>query len=175
MGKDFKSGADSGPKKDFRSGGAAGGAGGFKKSFGGGNNSFQRGGPRGGGNFNRDQGPPERVDPVCVFSHTCGDQIIVKSLDSKKVPKFNRGIYTENKSKVGTVDEIFGPIDGFYYSIKLVEGVSGDSYKPGDKFCMGWDDTLPIDRFLPKPKGAAGPRRGPGGPGGFNKGGPGGF
>lgn len=173
MGKDFKSGADSGPKKDFRSGGA-GGAGGFKKSFGGNN---QRGGPRGGnfGNRNFDQGPPERVDPVCVFSHTCGDQIIVKASDVKKVPKFNRGIYTENKSKVGTIDEIFGPIDGFLYSVKLVEGVNAASYKPGDKFYMGWDDTLPIDRFLPKPKGAGGPKRGPGGPGGFNKGGPGGF
>lgn len=34
---------------------------------------------------------------------------------------------------------------------------------------MGWEDTLPIDRFLPKPKGSSnGPRRTPGG---FNKGG----
>ncbi|KAL4471147.1 hypothetical protein ABPG72_019089 [Tetrahymena utriculariae] len=164
MVKDFKSGANNaGSRKDFRQGGGnAGGRGGFNKG----------GNFRGGNNRGQDQGPPERVEPVCVFSHTCGEQIVVKATDIKKVPKFNRGIYLENKTKVGTVDEILGPIDGFFYSIKLVEGVSADSYKPGDKFYMGWDDTLPIDRFLPKPKGAGGPRRG--GPGGFQKGGPGG-
>jgi len=50
------------------------------------------------------------------------------------VPKFNRAIYLENKTKVGTVDEIFGPIDGFYYSVNLVEGITADSYSAGDKF-----------------------------------------
>lgn len=178
MVKDFKTAASQGPKRDFKQGAPGGG---FKKSF---------GGPPRGGNFGGrggyEQGPPERVEAVCEFSHTCGEQIIVKATNVKKVPKFNRGIYLENKTKVGTVDEILGPIDGFFYSINLVSGVTADSYKVGDKFYMGWEDTLPIDRFLPKPKGApksGGPRRGPGGPGGpggfnkggFNKGGPGGF
>jgi H/ACA ribonucleoprotein complex subunit 1 len=40
------------------------------------------------------------------------------------------------------------------YSVKLEKGINAESYKPGDKFYMGYDDLLPIDRFLPRPKGS---------------------
>lgn len=67
MVKDFKSAASAGPRKDFKQGGA----GSFNKSFGGGGS---RGAPRGnfGGRGNFEQGPPERVEAVCEFSHACG-------------------------------------------------------------------------------------------------------
>lgn len=68
------------------------------------------------------------MEPVCEFSHTCGNQIIVKATNVLKVPKFNRGIYLADKTKVGTVDEIFGPIDNYYFSVNLVEGISAESY-----------------------------------------------
>lgn len=62
-------------------------------------------GGRGGGRFGDrpsfNYGPPERVEPNCEFSHVCGNQIVVKSTNLKQVPKFNRGVFLENKTKIG--------------------------------------------------------------------------
>ncbi|EGR31055.1 hypothetical protein IMG5_118530 [Ichthyophthirius multifiliis] len=184
MVKDFKS-QSTPPKKDFKQGGY------IKKDFasrGGNGGGFQKGGRPGfrGGRQQYDQGPPEKVDPMCEYSHSCGDQIIVKATNTSKVPKFNRGIYLQNKTKIGTVDEIFGPIEKFFYSVKLEKGITPDSYKVGDQFYMGYDDLLPVDRFLGKPRaqgGRSGGQRGGGSSfgrgggqrgGGFQRGGRGG-
>lgn len=100
----------------------------------------------------------------------------MKATDVSRVPKFCRPVYLENKTKVADVDEIMGPIDGYLYSADLVEGVTPDKFKPGDKLYMNPFDLLPLDRFLPKPKGQGGPKvaRPSGGAGGFKRGG-GGF
>lgn len=96
-----------------------------------------------------------------------------------RFPKFNRGIYLENKSKVGTVDEILGPVSGFYCSIKPAEGVNPSSFKPDQVFYMNPEDLLNVDRLSqkskPAPRGGA-QRGGFGGArGGFGGGQRGGF
>jgi len=53
----------------------------------------------------------------------------------------------ENIEKIGTVDEIYGPLDGFRYTINCDTGIKASSFNVGDKFYMGRDDCLQISRF----------------------------
>ena len=41
-----------------------------------------------------------------------------------------------------------------HFTIKMQEGVVATSYAAGDKFFIDPYKLLPMDRFLPKPKGA---------------------
>ncbi len=45
-----------------------------------------------------------------LFMHPCEEEMICKSTH-EKVPYFNAAIYLENKTQIGKVDEIFGPIN----------------------------------------------------------------
>jgi H/ACA ribonucleoprotein complex subunit 1 len=155
MGKEFTP-ANRG-RGGFPRGGAAGrGGGGFSRG---------RGGP---GGFNRggqDQGPPSYVIPYATFLHKSESNLVAKCTDMSRFPKFNRGVYLENKAKIGIVDEIFGPVSAFFFSIKPVEGVDPKSFKEGQALYMTPEDLLSTDRFTrpqgPRPKGAGGPRGGP--------------
>ncbi|EIM82592.1 Gar1-domain-containing protein [Stereum hirsutum FP-91666 SS1] len=143
--------------------GGRGGRGGFGGGFGGG-----RGG-RGGAP--RDFGPPDTVLEMGTFMHAVEDEMLCSSLMPDKVPYFNAPIYLQNKSVIGKVDEILGPINEVYFSVKMGEGMVANSFKKGDKVYIGGDKLLPIDRFLPKPKVAGGVAKrgrgaGRGGPGG---------
>lgn len=76
-----------------------------------------------------------------------------------RFPKFNRGIYLENKSKVGTVDEIFGPVSDFYFSVKPAEGVNPSSFKQNQVLYFNPEDLLQVDRLTQKkPSGPRGPK-----------------
>lgn len=147
----------------FRGGrdGGRGGRGGGR--FGGGGRG---GGGRGGFGF-RDEGPPAEVVEVSSFLHACEGDAVTK-LTNEKVPFFNAPIYLQNKTQIGKVDEIFGPINESYFSIKMMEGIVATSYSLGDKFYIDPSKLLPLARFLPQPKGQAqaGARGGRGG-GGF--------
>jgi len=74
------------------------------------------------------------------------------SLIPDKVPYFNAPIYLQNKSVIGKVDEILGPINEVYFSVKMQEGMVASSFQKGDKVYIGSDKLLPVERFLPKPK-----------------------
>jgi H/ACA ribonucleoprotein complex subunit 1 len=87
------------------------------------------------------------------FMHAVEDEMLCASLVSDKVPYFNAPIYLQNKSVIGKVDEILGPINEVYFSVKMGEGMVANSFKKGDKVYIGSDKLLPIERFLPKPKG----------------------
>ena len=148
------------------------------------NNRGGRGGHRGnqrGGRGNFDQGPPSFVVPYGTFMHQAENNFLVKCTDMTRFPKFNRGIYLENKSKVGVVDEILGPINDFMFSVKPADGIKPSSFKAGQVLYASPEDLLSMDRFNnKKPQGGkktGGPRGNfqKGGPGGFNKGGSGGF
>jgi H/ACA ribonucleoprotein complex subunit 1 len=67
---------------------------------------------------------------------------------SLQVPYFNGPIYLENKTQVGKVEEIFGPINASYFTIKMMDGVAAASYAKGDKFYIAPDKLLPMERFL---------------------------
>lgn len=70
----------------------------------------------------------------------------------EKVPYFNAPIYLQNKTPIGKVDEILGPINQVYFSIKMDQGMVASSFKNGEKVYVAADKLLPLERFLPKPK-----------------------
>ncbi len=78
--------------------------------------------------------------------------MLCSSVMPDKVPYFNANIYLQNKSVIGRVDEILGPINEVYFSVKMGEGMVASSFKKGDKVYIAGDKLLPIERFLPKPK-----------------------
>jgi H/ACA ribonucleoprotein complex subunit 1 len=157
-----------------------------------------RGGPGGrsggrGGRGSYDEGPPAEVCEVGAFIHSAEGEIVCR-LTNANIPYFNAGIYLQNKSKVGKVEEVFGPVNKVYFTIKPDGGVSASSFQNDDKFYIGTDKLLPLSRFLNEGKkgggkggpsrgggrgggrGGAGGRgaggRGPPGRGGFGRGGP---
>lgn len=106
-----------------------------------------------------------------TFMHACEGELVCESINTK-IPYFNAPIYLENKTAIGKVDEILGPLNQVYFTIKPQEGIQATSYKAGDKFFIAPDKLLPLEKFLPKPKpppGAARVKkpRGAGGAGGF--------
>ncbi|KAJ8592578.1 Gar1-domain-containing protein [Rhizopogon salebrosus TDB-379] len=130
-----------------------------------GTRGFSRGGGRGGGRGGfqqRDFGPPATVVEMGTFMHAVEDEMLCSSLISDRVPYFNAPIYLQNKSVIGKVDEILGPINEVYFSVKMGEGMVASSFKQGDKVYIGGDKLLPIERFLPKPKVAGVTKRGRG-------------
>lgn len=50
------------------------------------------------------------VSEVAVFLHGCEGEAVTR-LTNEKIPYFNAPIYLENKTQIGKVEEIFGPIN----------------------------------------------------------------
>ncbi|GJC91769.1 Gar1 protein RNA binding region [Colletotrichum higginsianum] len=140
--------------------------------------SFGRGAPRGrgGGGFGGRGGGG--FGEMGKFMHACEGEMICESINPK-VPHFNAQIFLENKTAVGKVDEVLGPINQVYFTIKPSEGIQATSFKEGDKFYIGSEKLLPLEKFLPKPKPPPGApkvkRAGRGGPARGGRGGRGGF
>merc|ERR1712137_304845 len=162
----------------------------MSRGFRGGRGGGFRGG-RGGGFKNYNQGPPDTVQELGGFLHPCKDEAVVKLTSNDIIPSFNAPIYLENKQKIGKIEEVFGPINEVYCSIKFDDGFVASSYKPGDKFYAAPFSLHPAEKFTqpPKPKtptgdkmgkrgggrgGGRGGRGGRGGGGGFGRGGGGG-
>ncbi|CAN9514618.1 unnamed protein product [Ophioblennius macclurei] len=146
-----------------RGGGGRGGYGGGRGGYGGGRGGggFGRGGGRGGFNRQQDYGPPEHVVALGEFMHPCEDDIVCKcTTDENKVPYFNAPVYLENKEQIGKVDEIFGQLRDFYFSVKLSENMKASSFNKLQKFYIDPMKLLPLQRFLPRPPGEKGPPRG---------------
>ncbi|KAJ1981989.1 H/ACA snoRNP pseudouridylase subunit [Dimargaris xerosporica] len=107
------------------------------------------GGGRMGGGF-APQGPPETVVPMGTFTHPCEGEMVCQSTNPK-IPYFNAPIYLKNKQQIGKVDEILGPMNQVYFTVKLQEGVVATSFKTNDEVYIAPDKLLPLERFLPKP------------------------
>ena len=88
------------------------------------------------------QGPPDQVYEMGTFMHASEGEMVCTSTNVK-IPYFNAPIYLENKTAVGKVDEILGPINQVYFTIKPQEGIVATSFKNGDKFYIGGDKLLP--------------------------------
>ena len=107
--------------------------GGFRGGDRGGRGGGRGGGfGRGGGRGGFDRGPPQSVVPVVTYTNTVEGLICCQILE-KKVPLLMRSIYMENKTLIGKVDDVFGPVTAPGIAIKPQEGVKGDSFKAGDK------------------------------------------
>ncbi|XP_076877134.1 H/ACA ribonucleoprotein complex subunit 1 [Brachyhypopomus gauderio] len=129
-------------------------------------------GGRGGFNRYQDFGPPEYVVALGEFVHPCEDDIVCKCVTSENmVPYFNAPVYLENKEQIGKVDEIFGQLRDFYFSVKLSENMKASSFKKLQKFYIDPAKLLPLQKFLPRPPGEKGPARGGRGRGGGRGGG----
>ncbi|BCS24594.1 H/ACA ribonucleoprotein complex subunit GAR1/NAF1 [Aspergillus puulaauensis] len=122
-----------------------GGRGGFSARGGG------FGGRGGRGGFQQSYGPPDQVLEMGTVMHACEGEMVCESINPK-IPYFNAPIYLENKTPIGKIDEVLGPINQVYFTIKPQEGIVATSFKPGDKVFIGGDKLLPIEKFLPKPK-----------------------
>ncbi|CAN1124938.1 Putative H/ACA ribonucleoprotein complex subunit 1-like protein 1 [Linum perenne] len=137
----------------FRGGRDGGrGGGGFRGGRDGGRGF--RGGRSGGRGFGggfRDEGPPSEVVEISTFIHACEGDAVTK-LTNEKIPYFNAPIFLKNMIQIGKVDEIFGPINESFFSIKMMEGIVASSYSPGDKFYIDPNKLLPLARFLSQPK-----------------------
>lgn len=162
--------------RDSRGGGGGGGfsnkRGGFSSNRGGFSNnrgrfSNNRGGNSGGrggfnqGNrsFNRDSANtvPDSIIPIGNFSHECEGKIVIKTnvsntLDSV-VPHFNSFVFLENKTPIGKVDEIFGPINQYMFSVVLSQNTKSSSFKESIKVFIDPNRTLNMSVFLPKDNG----------------------
>ncbi|XP_037752974.1 H/ACA ribonucleoprotein complex subunit 1 [Chelonia mydas] len=164
-----RGGGGGGFNRGGRGGFNRGGRGGFNR---GGRGGFNRGrGGRGGFNRGYDQGPPESVVILGEFMHPCEDDIVCKcTTEENRVPYFNAPVYLDNKEQIGKVDEIFGQLRDFYFSVKLSENMKASSFKKLQKFYIDPAKLLPLQRFLPRPPGEKGAPRG-GGRGGRGRGG----
>jgi len=121
----------------------------------GGSRGYGRGGGGswgGRGGYHRDADPPSEVLEIGTFVHAVEEEMFCSSAMQDKVPFFNAPIYLQNKSQIGKVDEILGPINEVYFSVKMGEGMVATSFKKGDKVYIAGDKLLPLERFLPKPK-----------------------
>lgn len=127
----------------FRGGGRGGGRGGF-----------------GGGGGYRDEGPPDRVVEIGTFLHPAEDEMVCRANGSEKIPYFNAPIYLENKKKIGKVEEVLGPVNELYFSVKLDTGVNASSFEKSAKFYIDPMKLLPASRFQPQPKGSKPPSSG---------------
>jgi H/ACA ribonucleoprotein complex subunit 1 len=109
--------------------------------------------------------------------HSAENEMVCR-LTNAMIPYFNAGVYLENKAKVGKIEEVFGPINKVYFTIKPDTGVNASSFKADDKVYIGTDKLLPLSRFTNPPKGGGGGRGagrgggrgGPGGRGGSGRG-----
>lgn len=86
------------------------------------------------------------------FMHPVESEMLCSLTMPTKVPYFNAPIYLSNKTQIGKVDEILGPINEVFFTVKMEQGMLASSFKKEDKVYIGGDKLLPIERFLPKPK-----------------------
>ncbi|KAI4097181.1 MAG: hypothetical protein LQ344_000591 [Seirophora lacunosa] len=107
-------------------------------------------------------------DPLFQCAHISREQGEPYTTDSL----FHVQALTPLQTAIGKVDEILGPINQVYFTIKPQEGIVATSFKSGDKFYIGGDKLLPLEkcviletgqgpmlmifRFLPKPKAPPG-------------------
>ncbi|KAI7268715.1 hypothetical protein KC335_g6956, partial [Hortaea werneckii] len=128
------------------------GRGGDRGGRGGGFRGGDRGGRGGfrGGRGGFQAGPPDSVHEMGEFLHATEGELVCSSINPK-IPYFNAPMYLENKTAIGKVDEILGPLNQVFFTIKPQEGIQATSFKQGDKFYIGGDKLLPLEKFLPKP------------------------
>lgn len=104
MGKQFDNRGGRGGNRggNFRGGrgGGRGGRGGF-----------------GGGQRNNWDTPPSSVVNVGYVMHPSEEYLVIKHTNPDRVPIFGRPVYLENKTKIGFVDDVFGPINDYVYKI----------------------------------------------------------
>ena len=129
--------------------GASRGGRGGSFSSGRGNFGGGRGGRGGGANYTQQTsyGPPASIHELGSFIHACEGEMVCTSTNPK-IPYFNAQIFLENKTSIGKVDEVLGPINQVYFTIKPQQGIQATSFSRGDKFFIGGDKLLPLEKYV---------------------------
>mmetsp|Transcript_7105 Transcript_7105/g.10741 ORF Transcript_7105/g.10741 Transcript_7105/m.10741 type:complete len:170 (-) Transcript_7105:67-576(-) len=144
-------------------------------SYRGGGRGFQqdrRGGR--GGSWNRGRGlgrfgggqkgvgeadPPDRVEMIGQYLHSCENKLIYEFLKAVHVPRFNSFVYTESKKKIGKIDEVFGATERIMFSVIPEVGIVPESVKKGATISMSPFQMTPLFKFTnPHPPGSHGKR-----------------
>lgn len=94
--------------------------------------------------------------------------MVAKSVNTEKVPMFNIFAYTEEKKKVGKIDEILGQIRNVHFSIIPENGVEPSSFAKDTKFFISTQKFSALVKFTNPPpmsgkKGGKGKGKGKGG------------
>ncbi|KAK7197114.1 nucleolar protein family a [Novymonas esmeraldas] len=165
-------GGDRGGGGGFGGGRGFGGPRGGGGGFGGGRGGGRGGGGRGG--YMAEADPPDHVEEVGTFMNAAEGELVYQVTVHGQVPRFNAFVYTENKAKIGKIEEILGSTTDVMFSVKPSPGVQAASLNEGDKAYISATQFSPLRMFTdpPKPRGRGG--RG-GGRGGDRGGGRGGF
>lgn len=53
-----------------------------------------------------------------------------------------------SQTSIGKVDEVLGPINQVFFTIKPQDGIVATSFKAGDKFYIGGDKLLPLEKCI---------------------------
>lgn len=51
------------------------------------------------------------------------------------------------QTPIGKVDEVLGPINQVYFTVKPQDGIVATSFKSGDKVFIGGDKLLPLEKY----------------------------
>lgn len=52
------------------------------------------------------------------------------------------------QTPIGKVDEVLGPINQVYFTVKPQDGIVATSFKSGDKVFIGGDKLLPLEKYV---------------------------
>ncbi|CAD2214761.1 Gar1/Naf1 RNA binding region containing protein, putative [Angomonas deanei] len=125
--------------------------------------------------------PPEQIQHVGLFLNSSEGELVYQVVTQGQIPRFNAFVYTENKAKIGKIEEILGNTEDVMFSVKPAPGVQPASINEGDKCFISPTQFSPLRMFTdpPKPRGRGGRGGGRGGDrggrGGGFRGGAGGF
>lgn len=89
------------------------------------------------------------------FLHPCTNDgynvAVLESTNKGLVPKFNSPVYNDKGADIGIIDEVFGPIAGYYFTIKTHPNVNPKSFSVGQSFQIREGRTMPLSRFTNPP------------------------
>lgn len=126
---------------------------------------------RGGNRNNRNDGPPTgEFVSFGKYLHPSEKYMVFETTNMEQYPYFNAQVFSEDKKEIGKVDEIFGQLGKFYFTVLPVEGVKPDSFEKGQLLYIYTDKMLPITR-LTQPAPPKAPSGGRGGNKGNSRGG----
>ncbi|ELA42548.1 uncharacterized protein VICG_00300 [Vittaforma corneae ATCC 50505] len=80
--------------------------------------------------------------------HPAGDLLVLK-LGHRDIPYPNAPVLFE-KQQIGKIDEVFGPVDDVYVSVKLDPSRKAADFTANSKFEAYKDKFIFKDRFLPR-------------------------
>lgn len=89
------------------------------------------------------------------FLHPCTNDgynvAVLESTNKELVPKFNSPVYNDKGADIGIIDEVFGPIAGYYFTIKTHPNVNLKNFAIGQSFQIREGRTMPLSRFTNPP------------------------